>query len=181
MIIKKGLIVSISLILAILLMSCAGTQKKEVVENNDSKTTPEVVTPVEEPLNDEFVVTKEVYDKTFEDIELLIVEINSVIKKKNYTKWQSYLTNEYIDHFSDKAVLDEITRQYHALGYYSVKLRTLKDYFTYVVVGARLEARLNKIEFIDENTIDAMGLYREREGVLYSFSKIDDHWKITTR
>ena len=74
------------------------------------------------------------------------------------------MTEEYISYYSDntvlKAISDELKNKYR----YDLRLRTLKDYFLYIVVGSRQEATLEEIEFIDENHLLAYSIVNEDTG-----------------
>ena len=138
-----------------------------------------VVETVPEPVQpDEFVVTEEIYKQTFEDVKAFILNLNAIIKAEDFASWKSYLTSEYADYYSDTQVLkgisDELKKKYR----YDLRLRTLKDYFTYIVVGSRQEAELNEIEFIDENHILAYSIVNDTPAILYYLAFEDEGWKI---
>ena len=156
-------------------------QSELAVEPEEPKEPEEPEEPVseepEEAAPEEFVVTEEVYTETFEDIRSLIGELNSIIRSENYDVWLDYLTEAYIDHFSSSQVLRENSDQ-PLLKKYDINLRTLKDYFRYVVVPSRSNARLDDLVFIDKEHVKAIMIIKDQRTILYRLSKIDRNWKI---
>ncbi len=135
----------------------------------------------EEPAETEtedFVVTQEIYEKTFEDVEVLIDRLNSIIRNENFEEWSTYLTEEYREYYSDPAVLREISEDLRKKYRYELRLRSLRDYFLYIVVGSRQEATLDKIDFIDENRLLAYSIVNETPVILYYLANDGEGWKI---
>ncbi len=83
-----------------------------------------------------FTVTKELYDKTFEEIESTIKKLNRIISDKDYKNWVRNLTNQYIANKSDPDFLNKMSSS-AILKRDNIKLKSLKDYFYYVVVPSR--------------------------------------------
>ncbi|MFP4562496.1 MAG: hypothetical protein ACLFRY_04220 [Spirochaetia bacterium] len=130
----------------------------------------------EEP-SEEFEVTEEIYEQTFSDVENLIQDLNKIISSGNYSKWLTYLTEPYKERYSDPAVLAELSRQ-PTLKKYDIRLRTLEDYFRYVVVPSRSEVRLDEIIFNDEEHVKALMEIDDRQVILYRLRLVDGSWKI---
>ena len=128
----------------------------------------------------EFIVTKELYTKTFEEIEETIKRLNKIIKDKDYESWESYLTQDYINKRSDPSFLDKMSSR-SILKQNGIKLKTLKDYFNYVVVPSRASARLDKIEMIDKKHVKAITIVNNTPIILYWLVKESDQWKIGVR
>jgi hypothetical protein len=127
---------------------------------------------------DPALVSVELKQTTFTDISGLIETLNTIIRGKDYEAWTSYLTADYSGHYSDPAVLAEMSQE-PALKRYNVVLRSMRDYFTYVVYPSRQNMRLDDIEFIDENRVRAITINSKEERlVLYNLEKIGDTWKI---
>jgi len=122
-------------------------------------------------------ITEELYNKTFDEIDFLIKKLNVHIYHKEYKEWLKYLTDEYIKVKSDAVYLREVS-QSPALKSKNITLFDLKDYFFYVIVPSNTNALLEKISFIDNNHVKAYGSIFNKSGVLYSFEKIDEQWKI---
>ena len=135
--------------------------------------------PVAEEIQEtaEFVVSEEVYTETFEDIRGLIGELNSIIRSENYSVWLGYLTNDYKSHFSSAEVLKENSDQ-PLLRKYNISLRSLEDYFKYVVVPSRSNARLDDLVFIDNEHVKAIMVVKDRITILYQLELVNGVWKI---
>ena len=65
--------------------------------------------PAEAPAAPEesFVVTEEVYNKTFDEVEEFIRNLNEIIRERDYQTWLTYLSDEYIRRTSDPGYLSE--------------------------------------------------------------------------
>lgn len=131
----------------------------------------------EQQQEDDFVVSEEVFAQTFSDVETLINELNKTIRNKNYDKWLTFLTDEYKDYYSSPGVLREISKK-PTMQKYDIRLITLKDYFTYVVVPSRSNARLDDLVFEDNNHVKAIMIIDEQRVILYQLVKVDGEWKI---
>ncbi len=119
---------------------------------------------------EEFIVTEELYNKTFDDIEAIINELNEVIQNKEYEKWLKYLTEEYIKKTSKS--------EYLGKWFKDPDKRTLKKFFTEVVVPTRSKVKLDEIEFLDDNSVYAYIIHKEEKYLLYYLVKIEEEWKI---
>ncbi len=132
---------------------------------------------VPQPVNDTFEVTKEVYNQAFDEISKLIDELNTIIRNNEFDKWQRHLTDDYKRKYSNSRVLNELSQQ-PILKKYNIKLKTLRDYFMYVVVQSRSNAKLDDIEFIDDSHVNALMAINQRKVILYQIQKTPDGWKI---
>ena len=61
-----------------------------------------------------------------------IDSLNQIIRRQDYDAWLSNLTDEYIQHYSDPAILQQYS-EYPIIKNKGIKLQTLKDYFLNVV------------------------------------------------
>ena len=57
-------------------------------------------------------------------------------------------------------------------------MKSLKDYFDYVVVPSRFQVQLDEIEFIGENQVKAYAMRGNTKALLYLLVREDDKWKI---
>ena len=126
---------------------------------------------------EQFVVSDEVYTKTFDEIEEFIHNLNEIIRQEDYDTWLTYLSEEYIERTSDPGYLKAQSEQ-PLLKKSNINLRGLKDYFKYVVVPSRVQAKLDEIEFIDENQVKAYAMIRNTKALLYLLVRENDKWKI---
>jgi hypothetical protein len=140
----------------------------------------ELQSTTEETEPEEFVVTEEIYTKTFDEIEELIRNLNEIIQNEDYQSWLMYLSNAYVEKTSNPEYLKEQS-QTPLLRKNKVKLKHLQDYFNYVVVPSRTQAKLDEIEFIDETKIKAYAMIGNTRALLYLLVREDSKWKIGVR
>ena len=163
---------------ALLALSCAG--EPEVQENPPAGQPAPEQPSAEEPApspQDPFPVSKEVYTRTFEEIEQFIHELSEIIRNADYSSWLTYLSDEYIRTTSDPAYLKDQSEK-PLLKQSDIELTDLRDYFLHVVVPSRTQATLDEIEFIDENHVKAIALLRGTRVILYLFERAAGQWKI---
>ncbi|MCL2481106.1 MAG: hypothetical protein FWF38_05300 [Spirochaetaceae bacterium] len=151
-------------------------EKVEKVEKVEKK---EEQPPQPAATNNKQNVPDAVYNKTFSDINDFILKLNKIISDLKFEEWKKHLTQDYIDYYSNTSNLNKISEN-PTLKKYKIVLRSLKDYFTYVVVPSRSEASLDSISFIDDNNVKA---YTIIEGdpdpvILYNLVRINNNWKI---
>jgi hypothetical protein len=124
-------------------------------------------------------VSEELYDRTFEEVQKTIQELNRIIAERNFQAWQRYLTDAYRRTYSNQTVLQQ-SSQSAVLERNNIELNTLEDYFRYVVVPSRANARLDDLVFVDENTVEAIMEVGGQRYLLYLLKKVDNRWKIDT-
>lgn len=171
------------LLILILALSCKSGPEPAPEDPQQDLTQPEddgkpdgTIPPIEsfDPLS----VSAEVKQSTMTDVRTLIERLNVIISSRNFDEWTKHLTKEYLNHYSDPAVLAEISQD-PALKRYSIVLKSLRDYFTYVVVLSRKDAQVDDIEFLDKSRIKVIWVSPKGERlVLYNLEKIGDTWKI---
>ena len=154
----------------------------ETSEETESETTEEAEISVEEETVAEedtkpFEVSEEMYQETFQNIEVIIEELNQIIKNKDFDAWQTYLTEEYIEQTSKSEYLARWLKD-SRLQKENIVLRSIQDYFDYVVVPRRFAAKLHEIEFLDDARVYAYTLIRGEKYLLYYLVKTQDGWKI---
>ncbi len=156
-----------------------GEEEKKPEKTEEEEEIPKEAEDTEETedTEEDFVVTDEVFAQTFSDVEALISELNKTIRNQNYEKWLTFLTEEYKDYYSGPEVLRELSKK-PTMQKYDIRLTTLKDYFTYVVVPSRSNARLDDLVFEDNNHVKAIMIIDEQRVILYQLVKIDGEWKI---
>jgi len=166
------------LLAPLLFWACAYTPPQEQQEEAEPAppAEPEVEEEAEQPVEN-FVVSKEVYTRTFDEIEEFIRNLNEIIRKKDYDTWLTYLSEEYIERTSDPAYLKQQSEQ-PMLKKSNIGLNSLRDYFVYVVVPSRVQAQLDEIEFIGENQVKAYAMIKNTKALLYLLVREEDKWKI---
>lgn len=147
-------------------------------------TAPEATPPPAEPPPQEaergaeqFVVTQEVYSRTFEEVERFVASLNEIIRRADFATWVTYLSAEYVSRTSDPQYLQQQSEQ-PRLRQNHVQLRSLRDYFDQVVVPSRVQASVDEIEFIDESRVKAITTFRNTRAVLYLLVRENGNWKI---
>jgi hypothetical protein len=126
---------------------------------------------------DEFVVSQEVYSRTFEEIEEFIRNLNRIIRDEDYESWLTFLSEEYIRTTSDPEYLSDQSEK-PLLKQANIRLQDLRDYFLQVVVPSRTQATLDEIEFLDENHVKAIAVLRGTRVILYLLERDGVQWKI---
>jgi hypothetical protein len=91
-------------------------------------------------------VSQEDYEAAFFDIEALIKDLNAVISRRSFIQWKPYLDDIYVETMSSNEKLDEINEK-PVLKQANIELKSLEDYFRFVVVPSRSNAKLDEIEF----------------------------------
>lgn len=175
--------------LCISFSSCAGTpptQEDQSIEEpepfpepapiEEEAPTPDL--PEETEAFDPSTIPREVYDSTKNDVQTLIEEINGIIRDKDFSTWVSYLGNNYRKALSDEAFLKRVSES-SVIKKQKITLRTLEDYFTYVVVPSRTKDRVDDIEFIGQNRVKAFTVNAKGKRLrLYDLEKTANGWKI---
>lgn len=123
------------------------------------------------------LVTKEEYQKTFDDIRQLIEQLNQIIAARDYEAWTEHLTSEYVRTYSNPQTLSLISNQ-PMLVRQNLRIASLKDYFLYVVVPSRANARLDDLEFINKTQVKAITVIGGKRYILYNLRFEDGSWKI---
>ena len=124
----------------------------------------------EEQPEEDFVVTEELYNQTFDDIEAIITELNALIQEEDYDRWLTYLTQKYIEETSKTEYLGKWIQD--------PDRRNLKTYFLDVVVSTRSRVKLDEIEFLDDTSVYAYTVYKGEKYLLYYLIRTEEGWKI---
>jgi len=182
-------IISFSILIAVFFLGCVSA------EIPPGQNTPEDIKPIytepvatvdtipvepeAPPVFDPEKVSVEVKQATLGDIKIFIDGLNTIIQNRDYERWYANLTDEYRSYYTKAEVLAELSEIF-VIKRQGIVLRSLRDYFTYVVYPSRQNDKVDEIEFIDQNLIRAF-TYSARGDklVLYTLEKIDNTWKIT--
>lgn len=140
--------------------------------------TPVAPPPPEVKPFDPASVSVELKQTTFVDVKALIARMNAIIQAKDYEGWSKVLTAEYLEYYSSEETLARISES-AVLKRQGIALKTIEDYFRYVVYPSRQNDRVDDIEFIEPSKIRAIIVNAKGERlVLYNLEKIGDTWKI---
>ena len=139
-------------------------------------TAPEPGTAGGEPAQ-EFKVTEEVYQKTFEEIEGVIAELNAIIRARDFARWEKRLTAAYRERTSSPKYLAEVSES-AALKKNGVVVDSLVDYFNQVVVPSRSSVKLDEIAFVDATHVKALTVIQGERYILYWLVRENGTWNI---
>jgi hypothetical protein len=127
---------------------------------------------------DPTTVSVELKQTTFVNVQELILNLNSIIQSKDFAGWSKVLTQEYLQYYSSAETLGRLSES-TVLKRQGVVLKSLADYFNFVVYPSRQNDRVDDIEFIEPSKIRAIIINPKGERlVLYNLEKIGDTWKI---
>jgi hypothetical protein len=124
-----------------------------------------------------FVASEELYRTTFREVQEVIAAISALISAGDYDGWLSYLTTDYVASRSSAAFLADASNA-AVLKKNGIVLRSLKDYFSNVVVQSRLQATLDDIQFLDETHVKAIALVQGTPVILYYLVHEQGLWKV---
>lgn len=110
---------------------------------------------------------------------MVIEELNRIIRSGDFDRWLNYLSPAFIDEVMDPQNIERINQQ-PVLKRNRIVIRTLGDYFMYVVGPSRTNVRLDELDFTDSNRVKALMFMGERPVLLYQLEKIRGKWKIST-
>lgn len=131
----------------------------------------------DEPVVEEYVPTEVEYDEIFSEVELLIQSLNEIIRQQRFDEWLSFLTPRYAERISDPEFLLEVSER-PIMKNRGIELQTLEDYFTHVVVPSRANLRLDELNFLNNQEVEAIMVMGNTRITLYSLILIDGAWKI---
>ncbi len=124
-------------------------------------------------------ISHEEYAKTFEEVEKVIDELNSITKAGDFSRWTTYLSSKFTQEVMNPKALENINEQ-PLLKRNNITIKTLSDYFMYVVVPSRASVRLDDLIFTDTNRVRAFMQIRGDRVLIYQLEKINGKWKIST-
>jgi len=127
-------------------------------------------------------ITQAYYESTRNEVQQFIEGLNRIIRDKNYNAWRAALSPEYFAQISSAQSLREIS-ELPAMKTRNIVLRNAQDYFTHVVVPSRANSRVDDIEFISMNRVNAFTININSRGEeqrlrLYALEKINNTWTI---
>ncbi len=149
-----------------------------VVTGNTNSTKPTPDNTIVARFND-IEITKATYDTAKSEIQLVVEDLNTITLNRDYNRWMTYLSEEYIQTFSDPAHLQRVSASLPIRG---VQLRTLRDYFTYVFVPSRQNMRVDDIQFVSPTRVYAiMEIDPKTPVAIYILEKTALGWQIVVK
>ena len=120
-------------------------------------------------------ITKETYDQTKTEMEKIVENLNRITASKDYSQWLKFLTEEYKQQYSQALTLQKVSE---ALPVKGIKLKSLKDYFTYVFVPSRQNVRVDDIKFVSPTRVDVIMKQANVSLLVYGLENINGTWKL---
>ena len=152
---------------------------------------------LEASANDEYfdpnTISRAVFLSTKAEITDFINDLNKIIRNRNYDAWRNHLADSYFRDISSRTFLDEKTEELYKRDQIVAQnmgkdpnlvqkrpLKTVRDYFDYVVVPSRANDRLDDIGFISKTRVRAYTVDEKRGQrlVLYDLASINNKWMI---
>lgn len=128
---------------------------------------------------DTVAITKLTFENTKTEMQLVVEELNKITLERDYTKWLTWLSDEYKQTYSDPAILEKVSSSLPIKG---VKLKTLRDYFEYVFVPSRQNMRVDDIQFVSPTRVYViMEITPKSPAAIYILEKTPTGWKLVLK
>jgi len=128
---------------------------------------------------DTVAITKLTFENTKTEMQLVVEELNKITLEKDYTKWLTWLSDEYKQTYSDPATLEKVSASLPIKG---IKLKTLQDYFEYVFVPSRQNMRVDDIQFVSPTRVYViMEITPKSPAAIYILEKTPSGWKLVLK
>lgn len=128
---------------------------------------------------EDVTITKQTFQKTKTELETVVEELNKITLSRDYQKWLTYLSDDYRRNFSDKTVLEDVSDSLPTKG---IRLKNLKDYFTFVFVPSRQNMRVDDIQFVSPTRVYViMEITPDSPAAIYIIEKFSDGWKLVPK
>jgi hypothetical protein len=106
-------------------------------------------------------ISRETFNATKAEVEAVIKTLNSINQRKDYQAWLKYLDAGYREKLSSPEFLENQSKQ-PRLASQKIVLSSLRDYFMHVFIPARMNARVDTIEFDDHKKVKVIAINRRR-------------------
>ena len=120
-------------------------------------------------------ITKETYDQTKTEMEKIVENLNRITASKDYSQWLKFLSEEYKQQYSQALTLQKVSE---ALPVKGIKLKSLKDYFSYVFVPSRQNVRVDDIKFVSPTRVDVIMKQANVSLLVYGLENASGSWKL---
>ena len=120
-------------------------------------------------------ITKETYNQTKTEMEIIVDKLNRITATKDYTQWLTFLSDEYKQQYAQTFTLNKVSE---ALPVKGIKLKSLKDYFTYVFVPSRQNIRVDDIKFVSPTRVDVIMKQANVSLLVYGLENASGSWKL---
>ncbi len=124
-------------------------------------------------------ITKKTYESTKSELQLVVEDLNRITYARDYQRWLTYLSEAYVATLSDPANLEKVSASLPTKG---IKLKNLKDYFSYVFVPSRQNMRVDDIQFVSPTLVYViMELSPKNPAAIYILEKTAAGWKLAPK
>jgi hypothetical protein len=128
---------------------------------------------------DNVAITKKTFNTTKTEIQLIVEDLNKITFDRNYSRWLTFLSDEYRQNFSDPEVLSKVSDSLPTKG---IRLKNLKDYFNYVFVPSRQNMRVDDIQFVSATRVYViMEITPNSPAAIYILEKTSSGWKLVMK
>lgn len=128
---------------------------------------------------DTVAITKSTFESTKNEMQAVVEELNRITLNRDYDRWLTYLSKEYYDEFSNPETLEKVSSSLPTKG---LKLRNLKDYFSYVFVPSRQNMRVDDIQFVSPTRVYViMEIAPGSPAAIYILEKTERGWKLVPK
>lgn len=156
-------------------------QEPEVVEE------PEVIEVIETEEDKEYErstsnvsVSKETFNEDKERILLIIKDLDTYMRNKDFKGWLKYLDDDSKQYWSKKQNLQALSQKMKEAKKNAplLRLETIEDYFKFYFIPARVGKRIDEIRYDTETEVNAVQVNADKDIVYYNFNKVNDKWKL---
>ena len=121
-------------------------------------------------------ITRETFEEDKTAILGIIESLSTVMQKKDYKKWLTYVDDASIKYWSTKSNLQKAQNRLPVKG---LTLKTLEDYFKYVFIPSRTGRTVDEIRYETARLVKAVHVNGDNDTVYYYFKKsAKGDWKI---
>jgi hypothetical protein len=134
-------------------------------------------------------LSQESYEQIFNEVKVFIENLNTVIRNKNYSKWREALSKERLNEISSPEFLADASKT-NSMKRRGIVLKTVYDYFLYVVVPSRTNSQVDKIDILDNNRVRVLYMQTRKTAtsneeqtetiplLVYELAKTGNSWTI---
>jgi hypothetical protein len=121
-------------------------------------------------------VSLNTYEADLAAIQATIAELDAVMTKRDFQKWQTYVEPDSITYWKNPSHLAKASS---LLPRKDVKVKNLMDYFNYIFIPARVDHKVEHIRYVNPNSVKAVQVKDdETEVVYYNFVKSKGKWLV---
>jgi hypothetical protein len=166
---------TVTIVVLLLLSSCASAPPA-----SPPVSAPPLVVPVEPALPSVYQVSAEKKQASLVEIRALVDKLNAIIARKAFSDWKTYLDEDYIHTYGDPVRLKAYSTSSPFLKQLKINLKTLEDYFKFVVVPSRADVSVEDISFVDEDRVQVWTVVDNERVLLYLLKLYGKEWKISS-